>query len=99
MDNEADHILAWADGGTTGLSNLGQLCRKHHRLKHTTTWTPTGACNDKPPGWTSPTGRHYPSEHHDWEPPQLPAAVQDAVNDRKREPSLDLEHVPDPDLR
>ena len=23
LDNEADHILAWADGGTTGISNLG----------------------------------------------------------------------------
>ncbi|MDQ0768887.1 hypothetical protein QF031_001636 [Pseudarthrobacter defluvii] len=23
LDNEADHILAWAKGGTTGVSNLG----------------------------------------------------------------------------
>ena len=34
LDNEADHLLAWADGGTTGIANLGQPCRKHHRLKH-----------------------------------------------------------------
>jgi len=34
LDNEADHLLAWADGGTTGISNLGQPCPKHHRLKH-----------------------------------------------------------------
>ena len=26
LDNEADHLLAWADGGTTGIANLGQPC-------------------------------------------------------------------------
>ena len=72
LDNDADHLLAWADGGTTGITNLGQPCRKHHRLKHTTAWTPTGATRTSPPGWTSPTGRTYPSEHQDWEPPTWP---------------------------
>jgi hypothetical protein len=72
LDNEADHLLAWADGGTTGLSNLGQPCPKHHRLKHASAWTPAGASKDHPPGWTSPAGRHYPSEHQDWEPPHWP---------------------------
>ncbi len=72
LDNEADHLLAWADGGTTGISNLGQPCPKHHRLKHRSAWTPTGASKDYPPGWTSPSGRHYPSEQQDWEPPQWP---------------------------
>ncbi|QNE13555.1 HNH endonuclease signature motif containing protein [Pseudarthrobacter sp. NBSH8] len=72
LDNEADHILAWAKGGSTGISNLGQPCHKHHRLRHTTTWTPTGATKNIPPGWTSPTGRHYTSEQPDWEPPHWP---------------------------
>ena len=72
LDNEADHLLAWADGGTTGITNLGQPCPKHHRLKHGSAWTPTGASKDHPPGWTSPSGRHYPSEHQDWEPPHWP---------------------------
>ncbi|MDQ0850118.1 hypothetical protein QFZ65_002056 [Arthrobacter sp. B3I9] len=75
LDNDADHILAWAAGGTTGIANLGQLCRKHHRLKHGTAWTPSGASKDHTPGWTSPTGRHYPSEHPDWEPPHWPAHI------------------------
>ncbi len=75
LDNEADHLLAWADGGTTGISNLGQPCPKHHKLKHTTAWTPTAASIDKPPGWISPTGRHYQSEHQDWEPPQWPPQI------------------------
>ena len=72
LDNEADHLLAWADGGTTGISNLGQPCRKHHRLKHGSAWTPTTASKDKPPAWISPSGRTYPSEHQDWEPPHWP---------------------------
>ncbi|MEO5321646.1 HNH endonuclease signature motif containing protein, partial [Arthrobacter sp. CC3] len=73
LDNEADHLLAWADGGATGISNLGQPCPRHHRLKHSSAWTPTGAGTNSPPGWTSPGGRHYPSEHQDWEPPHWPA--------------------------
>jgi hypothetical protein len=72
LDNDADHILAWSDGGTTSIGNLGQLCRKHHRLKHSTAWRPTEATRDTAPGWISPSGRAYPSEHHDWEPPHWP---------------------------
>ncbi|UTT69199.1 HNH endonuclease [Arthrobacter sp. DNA4] len=72
LDNDADHILAWHKGGTTGISNLGQPCPKHHKLRHTTGWKPTPATKIEPPGWTSPTGRHYQSEHQDWEPPRWP---------------------------
>jgi hypothetical protein len=72
LDNEADHILAWANGGSTGVSNLGQPCPKHHTLRHTSGWKPTPATKTEPPGWTSPTGRHYKSEHQDWEPPHWP---------------------------
>ncbi|MBT2567709.1 DUF222 domain-containing protein [Arthrobacter sp. ISL-85] len=73
LDNDADHILAWAKGGTTGISNLGQPCPKHHKLRHTTGWKPTPAAKNEPPGWISPSGRHYASEHQDWEPPQWPS--------------------------
>jgi hypothetical protein len=72
LDNEADHLLAWSDGGGTGISNLGQPCRKHHRLKHGSRWKPVGATMDQPPGWISPSGRAYPSEQQDWEPPHWP---------------------------
>ncbi|MEY9777187.1 DUF222 domain-containing protein [Arthrobacter sp. MW3 TE3886] len=91
LDNEADHILAWADGGSTGISNLGQPCPKHHRLKHASAWTPAGASKDHPPGWTSPAGRHYPSEHQDWEPPRWP---QDWLPDI---PATDTRPEPDTD--
>ncbi|MGK3954692.1 DUF222 domain-containing protein [Arthrobacter sp. R4] len=104
LDNEADHLLAWADGGTTGISNLGQPCPKHHRLKHTTAWTPTEASIDKPPGWTSPTGRHYQSEHQDWEPPQWPPHILGPIPDQEHNPAVaegksvgkKLEPVPGP---
>ena len=79
LDNEADHLLAWAQGGTTGISNLGQPCPKHHKLRHTSGWTPTPATRNEPPGWTSPSGRHYKSEHQDWEPPHWPEPALSAV--------------------
>jgi hypothetical protein len=31
---EAHHIRHWADGGETKLSNLVELCGRHHRLLH-----------------------------------------------------------------
>ncbi|WP_322787027.1 HNH endonuclease signature motif containing protein [Pseudarthrobacter chlorophenolicus] len=72
QDNENDHLTAWQHGGATGISNLAQLCPKHHRLKHQSSWTPSPASKNEPPGWTSPTGRHYPAEQPDWVPPRLP---------------------------
>ena len=47
LDNEADHLLAWADGGTTGIANLGQPCPKHHRLKHRSALD-THRCQQRP---------------------------------------------------
>jgi hypothetical protein len=80
LDNEADHVLAWAEGGATGVSNLGQPCPRHHRLRHTTAWSPTQATKTEPPGWASPAGRHYTSEHPDWEPPTWPEHLPPAVD-------------------
>ncbi|WP_251424013.1 HNH endonuclease signature motif containing protein [Pseudarthrobacter sp. NCCP-2145] len=97
LDNEADHLLAWHHGGTTGISNLGQPCPKHHRLRHTSGWTPTAATKDEPPGWTSPTGRHYKSEHQDWEPPHWPDWVTEtwsAATKPEGQPSLALGGMP-----
>jgi hypothetical protein len=31
---DAHHVVHWADGGTTALSNLVLLCRAHHRAVH-----------------------------------------------------------------
>ncbi|GAB5080422.1 HNH endonuclease signature motif containing protein [Arthrobacter sp. AD-310] len=75
LDNDTDHLTAWQHGGTTGISNLAQLCPRHHRLKHNSRWQPTAATKDEPPGWTSPTGRHYQAEQPDREPPQWPLGI------------------------
>ena len=100
LDNDADHLLAWADGGTTGITNLGQPCRKHHGLKHASGWTPAGASKDKPPGWTSPSGRYYPSEQQDWEPPHWPPGITatGTVADTFLDSGLPAEPGWDPDL-
>ena len=71
-DNDSDHLHAWDHGGTTNVGNLAQLCPKHHRLKHHSQWTPDPATTKDPPGWTSPTGRHYKPEHPDPQPPHWP---------------------------
>lgn len=84
LDNEADHLLAWSEGGGTGVANLGQPCRKHHRLKHLTPWRPDGATRDQPPRWISPSGRSYPSEQQDWEPAPWP---DHSGEDRNWEPA------------
>lgn len=81
LDNEADHLLAWHQGGTTGVWNLRQPCPKHHRLKHTSAWTPTAATKNEPPGWISPSGRRYMSEHQDWEPPRWPGQLKPELPD------------------
>lgn len=83
LDNEADHILSWHHGGTTGITNLGSPCPKHHRLKHASAWKPTPATPTEPPGWIAPSGRTYLSEHQDWEAPQWPAPP---LRERKAEP-------------
>ncbi|MEV7473431.1 DUF222 domain-containing protein [Pseudarthrobacter oxydans] len=97
LDNEADHLLAWHHGGTTGISNLGQPCPKHHKLRHTSRWKPTPATKNQPPGWTSPTGRHYKSEHQDWEPPHWPASTRvPAIADAPARPTGDVPYLEPP---
>ncbi|MHC6230262.1 HNH endonuclease signature motif containing protein [Arthrobacter sp. MMS24-T111] len=73
-DNDTDHLTPWHHSGRTDVGNLAQLCPKHHRLKHHTTWTPDPATKNEPPGWTSPTGRHYKPEQHD---PNQPTGHQE----------------------
>jgi hypothetical protein len=56
--SDIDHAQAWDDGGKTDSSNLGVLCRRHHRLKTHGGWALTsfedGSCE-----WISPAGKTY----------------------------------------
>ncbi|AHH95495.1 HNH endonuclease signature motif containing protein [Kutzneria albida] len=50
----AHHIIHWADGGDTALTNLVLLCGMHHRLIHHSGWTihmANGRPEFTPPSW------------------------------------------------
>lgn len=55
---DQDHTTAAAIGGATAHDNLAHLCRRHHTLKHHTTWR-VRHLGGGTLQWTSPTGRHY----------------------------------------
>jgi hypothetical protein len=55
---DIDHTIDWAHGGPSHTSNLGLLCRRHHRFKH----TPGTDLIQLTPGtfgWTTPRGLQY----------------------------------------
>lgn len=56
--SDIDHAIAWEDGGETSASNLGLLCRRHHRMKTHDGWklksNSDGSCE-----WTSPAGKEF----------------------------------------
>jgi len=55
---DRDHTTPAAHGGATSHENLAHLCRRHHTVKHHTTWQVRhlGAGTLE---WTGPTGRRY----------------------------------------
>jgi Domain of unknown function (DUF222)/HNH endonuclease len=58
MNSDIDHTRDFAKGGATDVSNLGPLCRHHHRLKHQGEWR----LEQLEPGrfrWTSRLGHVY----------------------------------------
>ena len=59
---DCDHVIPYADGGTTCSCNIAPLCRRHHRLKTHSTWTYTVL----EPGsflWSSPHGYQFLRDH------------------------------------
>ncbi|AND15619.1 HNH endonuclease [Rathayibacter tritici] len=61
---DIDHTREWQHGGTTSADNLAHLCRHHHRLRHTTTWTSEQEA-DGTLHWLSPTGRRHTTRPED----------------------------------
>ena len=60
---DADHVIPYAEGGTTSSDNIAPLCRRHHRLKTHSTWTYTML----EPGsflWSSPHGYQFLRDQH-----------------------------------
>ncbi|TQJ31711.1 HNH endonuclease signature motif containing protein [Microbacterium sp. SLBN-146] len=55
---QIDHSIAWKDGGTTSVWNLGPLCQGHHTVKHHAGWQ-IRQLDGGDIEWISPTGRRY----------------------------------------
>lgn len=55
---DIDHTEDAARGGPTEAANLGDLCRRHHVMKHQTPWT-VEQLGGGVLAWTSPTGQTY----------------------------------------
>lgn len=69
---DIDHHHDAALGGATEVDNLGDLCRRHHTLKHASPWH-VRALPDGTYEWISPAGRL----HHDRPPSQNTVTFQD----------------------
>jgi hypothetical protein len=61
---DLDHHHAQTEGGTTTRTNLGPLVRRWHRIKTFGDWTVRQI--NRRWQWTSPTGRKYTTEPHDY---------------------------------
>ncbi len=86
---DLDHLLAWADDGSTGADNLYPACKRHHMLKHQTDWTPS----PDPDGgltWLSPGGRAYTTPPEP--PPGEPGTSETARILRTVESAMRDEH-------
>ncbi len=94
---EAHHLVHWIDGGTTCVSNLALLCKRHHIDLHAGDWTititdgivhvarPTWA--DPPPRPARPTRQPHPTRpsHHPTAPPP-PTGIIPAGSSRTPSP-------------
>ena len=90
VDSELDHVVRWADGGTTSAGNVYGHCKQHNLLKEQAGWSvlahPDGTIT-----WITPTGHEHVSRPHDFrsysagrEPPDRAGAAvveQMAVED------------------
>jgi hypothetical protein len=66
---DAHHIVSWADGGPTDLSNLALLCEYHHQIVHSDAgWRVKMGADDHPeflpPSWFGPEGLPRRNRYH-----------------------------------
>ena len=43
---DAHHLIHWADGGPTALTNAALLCGRHHTIAHQRGWTATATTSE-----------------------------------------------------
>ncbi len=66
---DIDHLVRWADGGTTSPENLAAVCERHHYLKDEHGWR-LRRNPDHSYTWTAPTGHEY-VRHSVWRDTEL----------------------------
>ena len=89
---DLDHVRPYRPGDTTTTANLMSLCRRHHRLKHTSRWKVT---RDDPTGittWTDHHDRTYRSR-----PPDQPTTTTATPPEPPEEQTVPRTAVADPD--
>ncbi|MEV1291288.1 DUF222 domain-containing protein [Pseudonocardia sp. NPDC049635] len=64
---DLDHLVPWAEGGTTDVANLHGLCVHHHKLKDAPGWQVLAGV-DGALTWISPCGRRETTRPHDYRP-------------------------------
>jgi Domain of unknown function (DUF222) len=89
--NDLDHVHAYHPGDDTTTANLMSLCRRHHRLKHTGTWTVTRDDHTGVTTWTDPHRRQYRTR-----PPTRPTTTQTAKTSPPPTPTPDMLTDADP---
>jgi hypothetical protein len=60
---DGHHIVHWADGGPTDMSNLAMLCDHHHKLMHEGGWSMARAPDGTTLTFTRPDGTQLEREH------------------------------------
>ncbi len=85
IDSELDHTVAFAgDGGITAASNLYGVCVHHHHLKHDAPSWSARQHDDGRITWTTPTGRSYSSDPHDYRIEDRPDLIAHVVAEAER---------------
>jgi hypothetical protein len=78
---EAHHLVHWANGGETKLSNTLLLCRHHHRLVHEGGWKVDWWGEGRPVFFDPRGGVHYDGR---WRPPEVGEAAAEALVEENR---------------